>query len=443
MDAVTLSRIQFGLTVGFHFLFPPLTIGLSWFIFGFMNRYKNTGDEVYKNMAQFWTKMLTTTFVIGVASGIAMEFQFGTNWARYSRFVGDIFGAPLAIEAIFTFFLESTFLAVLILGWDKFSVGVQWLSSMLVAVGATLSAFWILVANSWQQTPAGFVIEHDHARLTNFATAVFNPSTIQRFIHTIDASLMTGSFFILGISAAYILRGKQNEFVMRSFKSALIIAFIASCTQLVTGHFHGMQVAATQPAKLAAYEGIFTTQRRAPLLIIGIPNPDTETTRSIISVPGMLSFLSFWDINAEVKGLKAFPKSDRPPVLISFYTFHVMVALGIGFIGLTGLGILTLWMKRLFSIKILLVLMVIAVPFPFIANELGWIATEVGRQPWVVYYFLRTSNAASPSVPAAHIFFTTLVFTLIYALLFFLWIYILNREYKYGLDKMDAGEVAL
>ena len=272
MDAVILSRIQFALTVGFHYIFPPLTIGLGWIIFTYNNRYQESGDPIFRALARFWTRIFALSFVVGVATGITMEFQFGTNWADYSRFVGDIFGAPLAAEGVFAFFLESTFLGILLYGEKKVSQRVYWFSSLMVAVGATLSAFWIIVANSWQQTPAGYEIvtqtvnglEVTKAVLTNFWAAVFNPSTLLRYFHTIAAALTTGAFFILGTSAWQVLKGRHVEFFRRSMSTAVIPCVAAILLTMMVGHHHGHQVAKTQPAKLAAFEGLWETQKNAP-----------------------------------------------------------------------------------------------------------------------------------------------------------------------------------
>ncbi len=245
MDPVLLARIQFALTIGFHFIFPPLTIGLSWLIVSILAKHKKTGDEFYRRMAHFWVKLFALSFAVGVATCITMEFQFGTNWAEYSRFVGDIFGAPLAAEGILAFFLESSFLAVLLVGWNRVSVRVHRFAAWMVAIGATLSAFWIIVANSWQQTPAGYHIVNGRAELTNFAAAVFNPSTIPRYLHTVDAALITGAFFMLGVSAWYLLKKRHIPFAKESLRLGLIFGFVASVVQLELGHLHGVQVAFT------------------------------------------------------------------------------------------------------------------------------------------------------------------------------------------------------
>lgn len=441
MDTVLLSRIQFGFTIGFHFIFPPLSIGLAWFIFGAMTKYRRTGSALYSEMARFWTRILGATFVIGAATGIAMEFQFGTNWAGYSRFVGDIFGAPLAIEAMVAFFLESTFLAILLFAWNRVSTRAMWFASLMVAVGSTLSAFWILVANSWQQTPAGYAIVDGRAQLVSFAAAVFTASMWPRFLHTICGALATGSFFVLGIGAAYLLRAKHTDFARKCVAAGLIGGFVFSVGQLATGHMSGRQVAETQPAKLAAFEGLYTTCPGAPMIIVGVPNPDLCETKGIVVIPKMLSYLAHGNFEAEVKGLSDFAEADRPPVWPTFVTFHLMVMIGMGLIGLTALGLILLWKGRADN-KLFLRLAVIAIPFPFIANELGWMVAEIGRQPWIVYNVLRTSEAASTSVPATQVLLSGIMFVLIYALLFAGWIYVLRRIYLHGPTPTETSEVA-
>jgi cytochrome d ubiquinol oxidase subunit I len=437
MDPVLLARIQFALTVGFHFIFPPVTIGLAWLIVWLMARFKNTGDERWGLIARFWIKIFALTFVVGVATGIVMEFQFGTNWSEYSRFVGDIFGAPLAAEGIFSFFLESTFIGVLILGWRRVSRKVLWFSALMVAIGSTLSAFWIIVANSWQQTPAGYHIVGGRAELTSFWAAVFNPSTVPRFLHTLDASLITGAFFMLGISASFVLKGRQLAFVKEPLKVALIVAFISSVAELGLGHYHGVQVAATQPEKLAAIEGIFETEGRAPALVFGIPDPEAERMRAALRIPGALSLLARGSLDAEVKGLEAFPKDEWPSLFLTFYPFHLMVILGLYFIGVTAFGVLLLLRGRVYDNRLFLKAALWSIPLPFIANELGWITAEVGRQPWVVYRVLKTSDAASVSVSSGEILFSIIMFGAIYVLLFALWVFLLRRQIAHGFEDRE------
>ncbi|MDO7786938.1 cytochrome ubiquinol oxidase subunit I [Desulforamulus aquiferis] len=439
LDALLLSRIQFAMTIGFHFIFPPLTIGLAWLIVALQTKYLRTGDELYNRISRFWIKLFAISFVMGVASGVVMEFQFGTNWSEYSRFVGDIFGAPLAAEGIFAFFLESAFVGVLVWGADRVSKRFYWFSSLMVALGSTFSAFWIIVANSWQQTPAGFHIVNGRAELTDFWAAVFNPSTIPRYLHTMDGAIITGAFFMLGISALYLLRGKHREFAKYSLKLSLVVALAASLLQGALGHYHAVQVAETQPAKLAAFEGLFETQQGAPLIIFGIPDAEAGRTKMEIALPKMLSFVAFGDFNAEVKGLNDFPRDEWPPLAMTFYPFHLMVALGLYFIALTCWGFWLLIRNKLYDNPLFLKLAFFSIPLPFITNELGWIAAEVGRQPWVVYNLLRTADGVSITVPAYQILFSIIMFALIYVVLFSVWIFLLRKKINLGPDMQGKG----
>ena len=440
MDAVLLARIQFALTVCFHYIFPPLSIGLGWMLFGYQTAFLRTGKPFYQQLSRFWMRMFAITFAIGVATGITMEFQFGTNWAAYSRFVGDIFGAPLAAEGVFSFFLESSFLGILLYGEHRVSRRTYWLSSLLVAVGATLSAFWIVVANSWQQTPAGYHILNGRAELTSFWEAVFNPSTLPRYLHVIAAALVAGTFFVLGMSALMLLKKKHVEFAERSLQTAILPAFVAVLMVAGIGHLHGSQVARTQPAKLAAIEGLWETQARAPLLLFGVPNVGAERTELALEVPGLLSYLIGSTSDYKVQGLKAFPREDRPPVLATFVSFHVMLYLGGWFALLAVWGLLLWWRGRLASSPMYLAAAALTLPLPTIANQTGWMAAEVGRQPWVVYNLMRTRDAISASVPAGQVLASILLFATIYALLFGVWVYLLGRQFNKG-PQLLQGEV--
>jgi cytochrome d ubiquinol oxidase subunit I len=432
VDPALLARIQFAVTVGFHYIFPSITIGMAWMIVWMLPRHLRTGDPLYQRMARFWIRVFALSFAVGVATGITMEFQFGMNWARYSRFVGDIFGAPLAAEGILAFFLESSFLGILLFGERRVSRRVYWFSSLMVAVGSTLSAFWIVVANSWQQTPAGFQIANGRAELVDFWAAVFNPSTVERFLHTVDGALVAGAFFILGLSAWFLLRGQHLEFARRSLSMALVAGFLTSALQVPLGHFHAVQVAETQPAKLAAFEGLWETQTNAPLLIVGIPNRERKRTDFALALPGLLSIGVGGTTDTEVAGLKDFPEDEWPPLYLSFFSFHLMVGLGLYFIALTALGLLLLWSGKLYDNKLFLRVALLSIPLPVIANELGWISAEVGRQPWVVYGLMRTDQAFSTVVPAGQILASIGLFAIVYALLFCVWIFLLRRKLESG-----------
>ncbi len=443
MDAVLLARIQFAMTVGFHFIFPPITIGLAWLIFIFELLGFKKKEEVYVKLGKFFGKLLAITFAVGVATGIVMEFQFGTNWSEYSKFVGDIFGAPLAAEAIFAFFLESGFIGLYLFGRNRVSKGVHLFSALMIAVGSTISAFWILVANSWQQTPAGFIIQNGRAELIDFWAAIFNPSTFVRFFHTFIATLITGAFFVAGVSAYLILKKKEVETMKKSLKIAIIFGFIFSLLELMpSGHHHARQVAQTQPAKFAAIEGLYRGQSQAPMAIFGVPFERPPELFAPIEIPGLLSWMAFGDVNAHVKGINEFPPEDVPPLFLTFVSFHNMVALGMYFIAITLLGVFLLYKKKLFDNRKYLKVMVWSIPLPVIACQLGWIAAEVGRQPWIVYGYLRTRDAVSITVPPEQILFSLILFGLIYLLLGALYLYILIKEIKHGPEPLEAKEVA-
>lgn len=439
MDAVLLARIQFAFTVGFHFIFPPITIGMAWLLFWFMTKYRRTGEELYRVTARFWTRLFAITFAVGVATGITMEFQFGTNWADYSRFVGDIFGAPLAAEGILAFFLESTFIGVLLLGWNRFSTTTMWFSSLMVAVGSTLSAFWIIVANSWMQTPAGYHIVNGRAELTSFWEAVFNPSTVPRYLHAVNACLITGAFFMLGISAWYLLKGRHLAVARESMKASLVVAFVAAVLQFPIGHMHAVVVSKYQPMKLAAYEGLFETQTEAPVALFGIPDAEAGELRGGISVPGALSWLVHGESSGEVQGLNDFPRDEWPPLGMTFYPFHLMLVLGAYFLVFSALGLILWWRKAAFTNRFFLRLALLSIPLPILTNELGWIATEVGRQPWIVYQVpgMKTADAISPSVSAGEIMASLVLFAAIYTLLFFVWIHFLRRQIAKGPGELE------
>ncbi len=439
MDALFLARLQFALTIGFHFLFPPISIGLAWLLVIIEGIGWRKGDEVYVRMGKFFGKFLALTFAFGVATGIVMEFQFGTNWAAYSKFVGDIFGAPLAAEGIFAFFLESGFLGLYLFGRNKVSKAVHWFSILMVAVGATISAFWIIVANSWQQTPAGYILRNGRAELTDFYNAVFNPSTVIRYLHTVDAALIAGAFFVAGIAAYLILKKKEVELAKQAMKIAVIFGLITSLLELMPfGHEHARQVARTQPEKFAAIEGLYTTQSGAPLVFFAIPVVKPPELKAKIELSGLLSWMTFGDVNAQIKGINEFPTENIPPLWLTFVSFHNMVVLGLYFIGVTLYAYIQLRRKKLFETTWLLRLFIWSIPLPLAACQLGWIAAEVGRQPWIVYGLLRTSEAHSVSVTAEEILFSIILFGLVYLLLGTLYIYILVREVSHGPQSAKA-----
>ncbi len=457
-DVLLLSRVQFALTIMFHYLFPPLTIGMGVVLVYLEGMYLKTKQPIYETAAKFWTKIFALNFAIGVATGIVMEFQFGTNWAVYSRYVGDVFGSALAAEGIFAFFLESGFLAVLVFGWDRVSPRMHFFATIMVALGSIFSSVWIVVANSWQQTPAGFhVVEHVvnnqtflRAEITNFWQVVFNPSTVHRLVHVWIGAFILGAFFIMSISAYYLLKNRHVEFAKHSFTGALIFATVSSLLAPLQGHFQAENVYEHQPAKLAAFEGQYHTRENAPLHLFGWPDDEAEEVKYGLAIPGGLSFLLHFNFIDEVKGLDELEaRYGRPPVWLSFQSYHLMVGLGMFFVGITLLASLLRWRGVLFRQRWLLWVFVFAVIGPFLANQAGWVAAEVGRQPWVVYPAevdgewtdgLKTADAVSGTLIAGQVLWSIIMFSLIYMLLFFVWVFVLNHKIHQGPEPIEAGE---
>jgi cytochrome d ubiquinol oxidase subunit I len=417
MDAVFLARLQFGLIAGFHFLFPPTTLGLSLIVVIVETLYLRTKNEAYKRLSVYLVKILGTVFVMGVATGIALEFAFGNNWAAYSRTVGDIFGAPLAAEAVFSFFLESVFLGILVFGRNRVSPKTYRISAFLVFFGAHLSGLWIIIANSWMQTPSGFRMEGGRAVLDSFWQAALNPSTVVRYVHTILGGWITGALVAMAVAAWLLLKGRAVEKAALLMKTSLAVFTAAAVLQLGSGHAHSIQVTRTQPEKMAAFEALWETRDGAPFTVFGIPDEKNERTLLAVRIPKMLSLLVHFDPNGRVLGLSEFPKDERPPVLLPFAGYHVMILMGLVFILMAAAGVWLLAKKKLAGSRAYLKLLLFAVPLPYLANETGWIAAEIGRQPWAVYKVLRTSEAVSAVVPAGNILFSILVFTVIYALI--------------------------
>lgn len=443
METEILARVQFALTIAFHYIYPPLSIGLGLLMVVFKGIYLRTGKKEYDTLARFWTRIFSLTFGIGVATGIVMEFEFGTNWATYSRYVGDIFGSALAAEGVFAFALESTCLGIVLFGWNKVKPIWHFLATLGVWLGSMCSAIWIVVANSWQQTPAGYVVQGEgmqaKAVITDFWAMVFNPSSIDRIWHVWQGAFLAGIFLVLSVHAWYLLKGRHVEISKKAFKVTLIIGTIVCLLQLVSGHSSADGVAKNQPEKLAAMEGHFKTGP-GDAYIIGWVDKKNEETHGL-SIPKGLSYMVHFDADTPVTGLDQYPLEDRPgQVNAVFQFYHIMVAIGMFLIALTLYASFLLWRGKLYNKRWLLHIFVWSVLLPQIGNQVGWFAAEMGRQPWIVYKLLRTSEALSKSVSANQILFAIILFTVIYIILFALFIYLMKKKIVHGIDEHETQE---
>ena len=449
-DVVLLSRIQFALTVAYHFLFVPLSIGLGLIMAIFATKYHRSRSEQDGNAMRFWVRIFTTTFAIGVATGITMEFSFGTNWADYSRFVGDIFGAPLAAEALFAFFLESVFLGILLFGRNKVSSLFYTVSAWLVWAGSCLSALWIIIANSWMQTPAGAELAADGSKaiITDFLAAAFNPSTLPRYTHVVVALLIMGAFASMCVGAWYLLKGKHTDFAMKTVKIGAAVGMVASCAMIVTAHSSAVEVSQEQPTKLAMMEGMYGDEV-PPLYAFGWVDEENQQVITPFAIPGGTSFLATGTWDTEYQGLNSLAPTDKyadvdvanMPVNLVFQSYHLMVAM-YGLIMLTVILALVFTLRdgRIRTMRWLQKLLVVAPLFPLIAIQVGWITAEVGRQPWVVYpstsgpdgVALLTQNAISQSVSAPELLTTLALFIAVYVFLFVGWARVISHFIKRG-----------
>jgi cytochrome d ubiquinol oxidase subunit I len=461
MTVEFLSRLQFAFTIAFHYIFPPLTIGLGLVLVMMEGMWLRTRDPRYHNMARFWTKIFGLIFGLGVATGIVMEFEFGTNWATYSRFVGDIFGSALAAEGIFAFFLESGFLAILLFGWDKVGPKMHFFATCMVALGAHFSAVWIIVANSWQQTPAGSHLEINgqpvplghpferadlgHARMVidDFWGVVFNPSSMDRLSHTLIGAWLAGAFLVISVAAYYLLRRRHMNFATASLKFGIVLAIVASLLSLVTGHGSAGGVAKNQPSKLAAMEGIWRTGPAAPLHPFGWV--DVKNQRTIgPAIPAGLSLLVGGTRDQVVTGLNDIRPDLRPPIQATFQCFHLMVGIGLALIALSLWGGWLWWRGRLEQLESrgtrwFLWVAVPSVLLPQLANQAGWFTAEIGRQPWIVWGYLRTSDGLSAVVKANQVLVSLIGFGLIYLLLGVLFVFLLNRKIQHGPEALEES----
>ena len=435
MDVVSLSRLQFAVTCMFHFIFVPLTLGLSILTAYMETRYVMTDDDTYLKMAKFWGKLFLINFALGVVTGITMEFQFGMNWAEYSKYVGDIFGAPLAIEATVAFFIESVFIGLWIFGWNKVSKKVHALSIWLAAIATNLSALWILLANGWMQHPVGYVLRNGRAEMVDFLALVTNPYGLLKFGHQLVSGYTVGAFFVMGVSAWHLLRNNRTDFFKRSFRIGALFGLVSAIAVAILGDFHAVEVAKTQPSKFAAMESIWETRKGVGLNLLLLPDPVKECNSvEQLCIPNAVSLLAFHTPDAEIKGLREFPPELRPPVRPTFWSFRLMVGLGTFFILSALMAVILSYRGTLEANPLFLKIMLLSIPLPYIANQLGWVVAEVGRQPWIVYGIMKTSDGVSKSIDVTQVVVSLLGFTLLYGLLGVIDIYLLAKYARKGPD---------
>jgi cytochrome d ubiquinol oxidase subunit I len=436
MDALFLSRLQFAVTTVYHFFFVPLTLGLSILVAIMQTIYYRTGDEAWKKMTQFWGKLFLINFAMGVVTGIVQEFQFGMNWSEYSRFVGDIFGAPLAIEALVAFFIESTFLGIWLFGWDKLPKRVHLASIWLVAIGSNLSALWILIANSFMQEPVGYVLRGGRAEMTDFIALVTNPNIWAQFPHVLFSGVTTAGFFVLGISAWHLLRKSNVDLFRRAFQMATVYAVIGAVVVILIGHSQAQHMVQTQPMKIAAAEGLYQSENPASFSLLTIGNLDGRSEVFSIRIPAVLSLLAYNQLSGEVKGInnlqadyvKKYGAGDYlPPVPLAYWSFRAMVGAGflMAFLALAALYLVM--QNKLDAVPRFLRILPLAILLPYVANSAGWFLTELGRQPWIVFGLMRTEDAVSPTVDGVSVLISLVLFTLVYGALMVADIYLLRK----------------
>ena len=435
MDALTLHRIHFGFTITYHYLFPQLTMGLALLIVVLKTLALKTGDEKYDVSARFWAKIFAINFVLGVVTGIPMEFQFGTNWSEFSRRTGGVIGMPLAMEGIFSFFLESAFLGLFLFGEHRLSRKMHWLSAVLVFIGSWISGFFIFVTNAWMQHPVAYtLLPNGVYEIGSFWGLLLNPWAILEYAHNMCAAVVTASFVMASVGSLYLLQNRPGPYG-RIFLKLGVVAGIISCALQIfpTGDLHGKYMAKNQPTAIAGMEGLFHSEKGAGMILMGQPNYESQTIDNPLVVNKVLSFLIYGTTSAEVQGLDHFPKDQWPSTLpLLFYSYHIMVGLGTWFIALMGIAALLLWRDRLFTARWIMWPILLSWPLPYIATTAGWMTTEIGRQPWLVYGLIRTSQGSSPHVGAGNSLFTLLGFLGMYTLLSLLWIIIVYTHIQDG-----------
>ncbi len=432
-DPTVLARVQFAFTLAFHYLFPQLTMGLALLLVVLKTLYLRSMNPLYNRAAHFWARIFAITFLVGVVTGIPLEFQFGTNWARFSADAGDIIAQTLAMEGAFAFFLESAFLGVFLFGEQTFGQRLHWFSAVMVWLGTWASGLFIIASNAWMQHPVGYGIgANGRLVLTNYWAVIFNSWIWPQYLHTMSGAVLTGSFVMAGLGAYYLLARQHMDYGRLFVTIGVIAGFIASAVQLwPSGDLEGAQVTATQPTKLAAMEGLFHTEAGAGIVVLGQPDPTSGKLDNPLIVPNALSFLTYRRWTAVVKGLDAFSPNQRPDnIALTYYSYHIMVGLGTLFIAVMAFSVLLLWRRQLFDARWrwMMWVLFLAMPFPYIANTAGWFTAELGRQPWIVYGLLRTTNGTSPEVSAGNVLFTLLGFAGMYLLLGLLYVVLVVHE---------------
>lgn len=435
MDVVFLSRLQFALATSFHILFPTLTIGLALYLVIIEFQWLRTRQDLYYRMYRFWVKIFAIHFAVGVVSGITLEFMFGTNFARFSQMVANVIAPLLAYEGMTAFFLEAGFLGIMLFGWKRVSPVVHFFSTCMVALGATLSAFWIMAANAWMQTPAGYELIDGTFYVTSFWEAIFNPSFPTHLMHMLLASYETTAFAVAGICAFFLLRRSHSRFYSRSLVIALIMGAVVAPLQILAGHMKGEVVGEHQPAKLAAMEAHWETNHQggADFVLFGIPDMEGERNRFEIAIPGALSLLLKQSPDAKVQGLKDFPRDERPNVGIVFWTFRIMVGIGFLFMAVMLWAGYLWWKKRLYDTPLFLKTLVIIQPLGFVATVSGWMTAEIGRQPWIVYGMMRTAEGVSP-IAAGNVLWSIMMFGVFFAIIGATYLYFTVKALRKGPD---------
>jgi cytochrome bd ubiquinol oxidase subunit I len=440
LDAAILSRIQFGFTIGFHILFPTLNIGLGLFLCILEGLWLRTHNLVYLQLCRFWSKIFALTFGMGVVTGIVLSYEIGTNFAKFTEHFGSILGPVLAYEVLTAFFLEAGFLGIMIFGWKRVSARAHYFATAMVALGTIISSVWIMAANSWMQTPSGIAMDHGYPVLQSWIQVIFNPSFVLRFTHMLLSSFATTGFFIVGVSAYFLLRRKTTAFANKSQTIALTALLVVVPLQIIVGDLVGVKMFHYQPIKTAAMEGVWHTQKGAPLYLFAIPDPVHETNHYAIKIPKLASFFNTHDFEGTLPGMTSVAKKDRPPIIPVFFSFRIMVGLGLLMLLLTVWGNGLRWRGRLMDAVGFQRVALYCIPIGFIATEAGWICSEMGRQPWIVYHLMRTVDSIS-AVSATHVLWTLICFVITYFFVLACYLYFLRKTVRLG--PLDETELPL